>query len=143
MQLQDTVTVITGGASGLGAAAAQHLASLGAKVVIFDVSEEGVQRVAKQVNGLGVVCDVTDEQSVKNAFALTKKQYGPARVCVNFAGILDGGRIIAKDGPMDLNHFRNVIDIDLIGTFNVMRIALADMIECSPIGEAEERGVVI
>lgn len=143
MQLKDMVTVITGGASGLGAATAQHLANRGAKVVIFDISPEGVQKVAKQVNGLGIVCNVTDEGSVKNAFAKVKQEFGPARVCVNFAGILDGGRIVAKDGPMDLAHFRNVIDIDLVGTFNVMRLALADMMELSTVGDAEERGVVI
>lgn len=143
MQLKNTVVIITGGASGLGAATAQHLASLGCKMVLLDANADGVKEVAQKVNGLGVVCDVTSEKSVTDAIGQAREQYGAARVCINFAGILDGGRVIGKEGPMDLEHFRKVVDIDLVGTFNVMRLALAEMVKLEPIGEAEERGVII
>lgn len=143
MQLKDTVAIITGGASGLGASTAEHLINLGSKVAILDANKEGVQTMSEKLHCLGLVCDVTSADSVATALKAVKEKYGAARVCVNFAGILDGGRIVGKDGPLDLEHFRKVIDIDLIGTFNVMRLALADMIPLSPIGEAQERGVVI
>lgn len=143
MKIKDTVVIITGGASGLGAAAAEHLSSLGARVGLFDLNKEGLETVSKKINGIGCVCDVTSESSIKSALASLKSHFGVARVCINFAGILDGGRILGKDGPMDLDHFRKVIDIDLIGTFNVMRLALAEMKELEPIGDANERGVVI
>lgn len=143
MQVKNTVVMITGGASGLGAATAEYLASLGAKVVVLDTNADGVQAIAKKLNCIGAVCDVTDEASVKKAIGQAKEQYGVPRVCINFAGILDGGRIVGKEGPMDLEHFRKVVDIDLIGTFNVMRLALAEMMQLDPIDAAQERGVVI
>lgn len=143
MQLKDTVAIITGGASGLGAATAQHLASLGAKIAIFDMNAAGVKSAAEKINGLGIACDVASGKEIEAAFAQVREHLGPARVCINFAGILDGGRIVGKDGPMDLEHFRKVVEIDLIGTFNVMRLALADMMKLEPTGSAEERGVVI
>src|SRR5690349_11009746 len=102
MQLKNTVIIITGGASGLGAATAEHLAALGAKVAILDANAAGAQTMAQKLNGLGVVCDVTSEQSVVKALQAVKAKFGPARVCLNFAGILDGGRIVGKDGPMPL-----------------------------------------
>lgn len=143
MQVKNTGIIITGGASGLGAATAQHLSSLGAKVILLDSNEQKVVEVAKQVNGLGLKCDVTSEESVIKALGQAKERFGVPRVCVNFAGILDGGRVVGKEGPMDLEHFKNVVNIDLVGTFNVMRLALADMVSLEPIGEAEERGVII
>lgn len=143
MQIKDTVVIITGGASGLGAATAEYLSSLGAKVGILDVNAEQAQKVASKINGIGCACDVTSEQSVLSALEVVKAKFGPARVCINFAGILDGGRIVGKEGPMDLEHFRQVVNVDLIGTFNVMRLALVDMIPLKPIGTADERGVII
>ncbi len=143
MQIKNTVIIITGGASGLGAATAQHLASLGAKVAVLDTNKNGVESMAQQIDGLGVVCDVTSEKSVLNALQVTRNKYGSPRVCVNFAGILDGGRVVGRDGPMELEHFRKVIDIDLVGTFNVMRLALAEMLKLDTVGDAQERGVVV
>ncbi len=143
MQVKNTVVVITGGASGLGAATAEYLIKQGAKVAILDANPQGVAAIAIKLNCLAVTCDVTNAASVTAAFDQIKQKYGVARVCVNFAGILDGGRIVAREGPMDLEHFSKVIEVDLIGTFNVMRLALAAMIGLEPIGEAEERGVVI
>jgi NAD(P)-dependent dehydrogenase (short-subunit alcohol dehydrogenase family) len=141
MQLKDLIVVITGGASGLGASTAQYLAKQGAKVAVFDLNQEAVAAVAKEINGLGVVCDVTSEESVQSALQQTKEKFGVARVCINFAGILDGGRVVSRTGPMELEHFRHVVNVDLIGTFNVMRLCLADMMQVEPIGE--ERGLII
>lgn len=143
MQLKDTVIIITGGASGLGAATAQHLANLGAKVAIFDLNADGVKKIAANIKGYGYVCDVTQEESVTNAINKLIQECGAPRVCINFAGILDGGRIVGKEGPMDLDHFKKVIDIDLIGTFNVMRLVLDQMIKLQPTSDTDERGVVI
>lgn len=143
MQLKNTVVIITGGASGLGEATARHLAMLGCKVAILDANKSAAENVARDINGIGIECDVTSDAGVKAAFSQVKAKFGVARVCINFAGILDGGRIVGRDGPMDLEHFRNVIDIDLIGTFNVMRLGLADMVTLDPIGEADERGLII
>lgn len=143
MQLKDTVAIITGGASGLGAATARYLSKLGALVAVLDTNKSGVQMVSQEINGLGIVCDVTSERSVKNAIKTVKSKYGAPRICINFAGILDGGRIVGKEGPMSLEHFRNVVDIDLVGTFNVMRLALAEMMSLEPMADTKERGVVI
>jgi len=143
MQINDLVVIITGGASGLGAATAEYLTQQGAKVAVLDMNQQGIKDICAKLDCLGVVCDVTSESSVQKALQETKQKFGTPRVCINFAGILDGGRVVGKEGPMSLEHFKNVIDIDLVGTFNVMRLALAEMIPLDPIGEAQERGVVI
>lgn len=137
MQVKDTVIVITGGASGLGLATANHLYGLGAKVAVLDLQSAPTNDV------LSVNCDVVDDKSVQQALATVKAQLGVPRVCVNCAGILGGGRVVGKEGPMALEAFKKVIDVDLVGTFNVMRLALADMMELEPVGYAEERGVII
>jgi len=144
MNIDNTSVMITGGGSGLGRAAAQFLAKLGAKVAILDVDQTSVEQVASTFNGLGLVCDVTNEMSVRHAFDRIKERFGTPRVCINCAGILGGERIVGRDGrPMDLKHFRQVIDIDLVGTFLVMEYALAEMMKLEPLLETEERGVVI
>lgn len=137
MQIKDTVIVVTGGASGLGAAAVKHLTTLGAKVAVLDLQPAADAKI------LSCKCDVTNEKSVIDALTTVKQKLGIARVCVNFAGILGGGRVVGRDGAMPLDDFKKVVEIDLVGTFNVMRLALADMIGLEPIGYAEERGLVI
>ncbi len=143
MQVNDIVVIITGGASGLGAATTEYLTKLGAKVAAFDTNKQGIKDLTAKIDCLGIVCDVTSESSVQKAIKETKQKFGVPRVCINFAGILDGGRIVSKEGPMSLEHFKHVIDVDLVGTFNVMRLALAEMMQLDTIGEAQERGVVI
>lgn len=140
---KNTVAIVTGGGSGLGEATARHLASLGAKVALFDLNQDGVNKVAKDIGGLGIVCDVSDEASVKSALERTKEHFGIPRVCVNFAGILGGGKIVGKNGPHDFESFKQVININLIGTFNVMRLAAAAMADLEPLPQTLERGVIV
>lgn len=143
MELKDTVVVITGGASGLGASTAQYLAKQGAKIGILDLDKNAVEALAKEIHGVGAVCDVTKEDMIVSALQQVKEKLGTPRVCINCAGILDGGRIVGRDGPMKVEHFRHVVEIDLIGTFAVMSFALADMMKLEPVPGTEERGVVI
>lgn len=143
MKIDNTVAIVTGGGSGLGEATATHLASLGAKVAVFDVSKEAAERVAKQIGGIGLTCDVTSEASVLSALQTVKEKFGIPGVCVSFAGILGGGKIVGRKGPHDLEEFKKVINVNLIGTFNVMRLVLAEMINLEPDPITLERGVII
>ncbi len=143
MQIKNTVAIITGAASGLGEATARYLSAEGAKVVLLDLNQEAVDRVANSIGGLGIACDVTSEESVTQALAIAKEKCGIPRICVNFAGILGGGKVVGRNGPLSLENFKKVIEVNLIGTFNVMRLAIAEMINLEPLGEAAERGVVI
>lgn len=138
MQLKDTITIITGGGSGLGAATAKLLAENGAKVVLFDRNLASAQSVAKETNGIAVECDVTNEASVKAALA----KAGQARILVNCAGILGAGRILGKEGPMALDFFEATIKVNLIGTFNLMRLFAEAASKLSEVGE-KERGVIV
>lgn len=143
MDIKDSIIVVTGGASGLGAAAAEFLSEKGGRVALFDLNKEELDNLASKINGLAVVCDVTDEESVKRALKQVKETFGTPNVCINCAGILGGERIEGRDGPMKVEHFRKIIDVDLVGTFIVMDYVLADMIKLEPDKETGERGVVI
>ena len=141
MELKDTPVLITGGASGLGEATAERLAAQGAKVAILDVNTERAEAVATRIGGIAVHCDVTSEQSAQDAIAIAREKHGVARVLVNCAGIGTGKRVVGKSGPMPLEDFTRVINLNLIGTFNMTRLAAADMIASDPVGE--ERGVIL
>jgi len=143
MEIKNQTVVITGGGSGLGLATARLLAARGAKVGILDIQKEQVEQIAKEIGGLGLVCDVTSEASVKMALDQLKDQFGLPRICINCAGILDGARIIGKEGPMRVEHFRKVIEVDLVGTFIVMQLALTGMVTLDLLAGSEERGLVI
>lgn len=143
MNVDNSIAIVTGGGSGLGEATARHLSSLGAKVVVLDVNKESVERVAGEIDGLGLVCDVTSEESVMNALKTTKEKFGVPRICVSFAGILGGGKVVGRKGPMELSDFKRVIDVNLVGTFNVMRLVLAGMVDLQPDPKTLERGVII
>jgi len=134
--------VVTGAASGLGAVTARHLAKAGAKVALLDVNIDAARALAKELGGIAISCDVTDETGAAAAVAQAKQQHGPAAILVNCAGIGPAKRIVGRDGPMPLGDFERVIRINLIGTFNMLRLAAADMTSL-PQGEDGERGVII
>lgn len=143
MEIKHCAAVITGGASGMGAATAKKLALAGAKVAILDLNHELANKVANEINGIAIACDVTNEKSVEDALKQATEQHGIARICINCAGIATAGRIVGKKGPLPLADFRKVIEINLIGTFNLMRLTAAQMMALEPIGESKERGVII
>ena len=142
MQVQGQAAIVTGSGSGLGAGTARVLAAAGAKVALFDVNEEGAQKVAAEIGGIAVPCDVSDAASAEAAIATARETHGPARILVNCAGIAPAERIVGRNGPMPLDNFRKVIEVNLIGTFNMMRLAAADMQGMDPL-EDGERGIVI
>jgi NAD(P)-dependent dehydrogenase (short-subunit alcohol dehydrogenase family) len=142
MQVATQSTLVAGGGSGIGAAVARHLAGLGAKVAVLDVNLDGAQSVAKEFGGLALACDIASADSAQQAIAAARAVHGPARILVNCAGILAPGRILGKDGPLPLDAFRRVIEVNLIGAFNLLRLAAADMAQLPPLADGE-RGVVI
>jgi NAD(P)-dependent dehydrogenase (short-subunit alcohol dehydrogenase family) len=142
MQLKDIPAIVTGGASGLGAATARALAAKGAKVAVCDLNTKLAESVAAEIKGVAVTCDVADSASAEAAVAAAAKAHGPARVLVNCAGIGIAKRVIGRDGPMPLADFDRVIRINLIGSFNMLRLATAAMSKLEPLANGE-RGVVI
>jgi NAD(P)-dependent dehydrogenase (short-subunit alcohol dehydrogenase family) len=134
--------LVTGGGSGLGCAAAERLAALGAKVAILDVNGDAARAVAAAIGGLGIACDVTSPDGVAAAVTEARARHGAARILVNCAGIGPARRIVGRDGPQPLDDFAKVITVNLIGTFNAMRLAAADMQALAPLADGE-RGVVI
>jgi NAD(P)-dependent dehydrogenase (short-subunit alcohol dehydrogenase family) len=142
MQLKDQAAIVTGGASGLGAATARRLASLGARVAVCDLNAKLAETVATEIGGVAVACDVADAASAEAAVAAAAKAHGLARVLVNCAGIGVAKRVIGRDGPMPLAEFDRVIRVNLIGSFNMLRLATAEMSKLEPLATGE-RGVVI
>jgi NAD(P)-dependent dehydrogenase (short-subunit alcohol dehydrogenase family) len=142
MQLKDQAAIVTGGASGLGAATARALASQGAKVAVCDINARLAETIASEIGGVAVACDVADAASAEAAIAAAAKAHGPARVLVNCAGIGAAKRVIGREGPMPLADFDRVIKVNLIGSFNMLRLAAADMSKLEPLSTGE-RGVAI
>ncbi len=142
MDVRGHAAIVTGGGSGLGAETARHLAKAGAKVAVLDVSIEGAEQVAKEIGGLAVRCDVADAKSGEAAIGAARARHGPARILVNCAGIAPAARIVGKDGPMPLDDFARVVNVNLIGSFNMMRLAAAEMVKLEPLADGE-RGVII
>ena len=127
----------------MGAATARLLSKHGAKVALFDLNKDAADKIAAEIQGKAFQCDVTNPESVAQAIADAEKAHGVARICINCAGIVHSRRMVNQQGPMPLEEFRKVIDINLIGTFNVMRLAAAAMIPLSAIGQSDERGIII
>ncbi len=142
MQIKDSVYVVTGGASGLGAATATIAAANGAKVVIADLNAEMGEALAKQLGGTFVKCDVTSEADGQLVIDTAVKTYGAIHVLVNCAGIGTAEKTTHKNGPHNLAAFTRVISINLIGTFNMIRLAATAMLANQP-NAAGERGVLI
>lgn len=142
MQIASQSALVAGGGSGIGAAVARHLAGLGAKVAVLDVNFDGAQAIARECGALALACDIASAESAERAIAAARDAHGPARMLVNCAGILSPGRILGKDGPLPLETFRRVIEVNLIGAFNLLRLAAADMAALPPMRDGE-RGVII
>jgi NAD(P)-dependent dehydrogenase (short-subunit alcohol dehydrogenase family) len=142
MDIKGHAAIVTGGGSGLGAATARMLAEGGAKVAIFDVNQKAAAETAIDINGIAIHCDVADSASTEAAVAKAAADHGPARILVNCAGIGIAKRIVGKEGPMPLADYERVIRVNLIGTFNAMRLAAAAMAPLEPLVDGE-RGVII
>jgi NAD(P)-dependent dehydrogenase (short-subunit alcohol dehydrogenase family) len=142
MNPQGQAALVTGGGSGLGAATAARLAARGAKVALLDINLEAAEAAAAACGGLAIACDVADADAMAAALAQARAAHGPARVLVNCAGIGPAKRIVGRDGPMPLADFARVIQVNLIGTFNALRLAAADMQALDPL-EDGERGVIV
>ena len=142
MLIKDAVAVVTGGASGLGLATTQALLAEGARVVILDLSSSKGEEVAKELGDAVrfAPADVTDEEAVTKAFDLAET-LGTVRIVVNCAGTGDAIRVLGKGGVYPLNKFARIVNINLVGTFNVLRLGAERMAKSDPVGE--ERGVII
>jgi len=134
--------IVTGGASGLGAETAIALARAGAKVACLDVNLDAAQKVANQIGGTAIRCDVTSSDDAMRALGEAKAKHGAARILVNCAGIGPAKRIVGRDGPMPLADYERVIAINLIGTFNMLRLVAADAQALEPLADGE-RGVIV
>ena len=143
MQIQDKAAVVTGGASGLGLAAARALAAAGAKVAILDLDAGRTAEAAAGFGAVGLACDVTDEAAVTAALDAAEAAHGVARINVNCAGIPGGMRLVGKDGPVEMSRFAQVVAVNLFGTVSVMTKCAARMMAAPPSGEDGERGIII
>jgi NAD(P)-dependent dehydrogenase (short-subunit alcohol dehydrogenase family) len=142
MKIQGLAAIVTGGGSGLGQATARALAAQGVKVAVFDMDAARAEATAREIGGVFAACDVADEASTMAAFAKARDAHGPARICVSCAGVVTPGKVVGRKGPMPLETFARVIQVNLVGTFNVMRLAAADMTGLDPL-EGGERGVIV
>ena len=143
MNIPGQAAIVTGGASGLGAQTARELAKRGAKVAVLDRNGDGAKAVAAEFGGIGIGCDITSSDSVSAALTAAREAHGAARILMNIAGIGTAKRLIGKDGtPMPLDDFRKVIEVNLIGTFNVTRLFAADAVKLEPLTDGE-RGVIV
>ena len=141
MDIKGSVAIVTGGGSGLGAATARALAARGANVGVIDLNEANAKAVADEIGGLPCVCNVADEGAATAAIAAVENAFGAPRILINCAGIGGSHRIVGKQGPYPLDAFVRVINVNLIGTFNMIRLFAARALTVPPQGE--ERGVIV
>jgi NAD(P)-dependent dehydrogenase (short-subunit alcohol dehydrogenase family) len=142
MKPDQQAAIVTGGASGLGAETARHLARAGARVAILDLNLELAQQIADEIGGLAIRCNVAEAAAAEAAVTQARTAHGPARILVNCAGIGAAQRIVGRGGPMPLDAFRQVVEVNLIGSFNLIRLAAAEMSKLAPLADGE-RGVII
>ena len=148
MNIHGQAALVTGGASGLGAQTARDLARRGAKVAVLDRNGAGAQAVAAEIvaaggTAIGLACDITATDSVLAALDAARAAHGPARLLLNVAGIGSAKRIVGKDGSAaPLEDFKRVIEVNLVGTYNITRLAVAEMVKLEPLQDGE-RGVVV
>jgi NAD(P)-dependent dehydrogenase (short-subunit alcohol dehydrogenase family) len=143
MKIEGRTAVVTGAASGLGRAVAGMLAEAGARVALFDLSTDAVQAAATAVNGLGFALDVSDEKGAEAAFESVRERLGLVSILVNCAGIAQPGSVVRKGKPMPLEEFRRVVEVNLLGTINCMRLAVAQMARRPRRDQDDEAGVIV
>ncbi len=145
MELSDKVAVITGGASGLGRATAERIVAAGGKVALFDLNEDLGRATADELGDAAraYVVNVSDEDSVQAAVDNVCEEFGGVHINVNCAGVGAAGRTLGKDGPMPLRHFQFILEVNLIGTFNTLRLCAEKMQHNDPVTSDGERGVII
>ncbi|MGG7644334.1 SDR family NAD(P)-dependent oxidoreductase [Rhodovulum sp. YNF3179] len=142
MQLDGVAAIVTGGGSGLGAATARALAAAGARVGVLDLRADAASGVANEIGGLALGADVADAADAEAAIARAEAAHGTARVLVNCAGIADAGKIVGREGPLALEAFETVLRVNLVGSFNMLRLAAARMAAAAPLTEGD-RGVIV
>lgn len=145
MELRNKVAIVTGAASGIGEATARRFVAGGAQVVLFDVNRKKAEALLAELGDSAIYCsvDVTDEKSVRTGIDLVSVEFGQIHICCNFAGVADAARTVSKQGAFPLDVFKKVIDINLTGTFNVLRLAAEKMAENQPVSSDAGRGVII
>lgn len=144
MEIRNCVAIVTGGASGLGEACVRNFVTNGAKVAIFDFAEERAQKICSELGNAVLFCntDVTDEKTVKAAVDQTTDSFGKIHFAINCAGVGIPAKVIGKEGPMSMDHFNRVLQINLVGTMHVIRLAAEKMLKNTP-NEEGERGVIV
>ena len=145
MELKGKVAIVTGGASGLGEATVRRYVAHGARVAIFDMNDARGEAIAAELGDAVIYrnVNVVDEAAVEAAVAATVEAFGAVHICNNFAGIADAAKTVSRGEPLALERFRRVVDVNLIGTFNVLRLAAAQMARQEPVTEDGGRGVII
>jgi NAD(P)-dependent dehydrogenase (short-subunit alcohol dehydrogenase family) len=143
MDIKNCAAIVSGGGSGMGAATARLLKQHGANVTILDKDAQSATSVAKEIDCLAIDCDITSVESVQNALDTAEKSYGIARICINCAGIVKGKRMITNHAAMPLQEFREIIEVNLLGTFNLMSQTAARMQHLPTLLDTQERGVII
>ncbi len=142
MEITGTSALVTGGGSGLGEATARMLAARGAQVTVLDRDADKAQAVAEAIGGTAITADVTSEADMTAALDAATGAHGCPRIVVNCAGIGTIGRVLGREGVLPLEDFQRTINVNLVGTFNVMRLAAARMAEAEPMADGE-RGIVV
>jgi NAD(P)-dependent dehydrogenase (short-subunit alcohol dehydrogenase family) len=142
MDVKGHAALVTGGGSGLGAATASALAAAGAKVALLDVNLDAAKAHAAKIGGIAIKCDVSDSDSAVAAVKEAREKHGIARVLINCAGIGTPKKILGKDGPQPLADFDRIVRVNLIGSFNLMRLMAADLQNAEALADGE-RGVII
>jgi len=144
MKVESCVAIVTGGASGLGEACVRNLTKLGSKVSIFDFAEERGEKIRSELGDAVIFCktDVTDEKAVQAAVDKTMDFFGKIQIAINCAGVPTPAKVLGKEGPMPMDHFNQVIKINLVGTMIVIRLVAEKMLKNTP-NEDGEKGVII
>ena len=142
MKAQDKAAIVTGGGSGLGAATARRLAAEGAKVALLDINLEQAEKVAAEIGGIAIACDVSSADAAEAAIAKAADAHGDARILVNCAGIAPASRVVGREAPHDLDLFRKVIEVNLVGSFNMLRLVADRAAKLDPL-EDGERAIIV